>query len=68
MAKGRRDQAPFSGLLGLIRHMAEVERGWFRRSAVFHDRGRLFIDAMNNLPRSRKWGTRRGRGVMTLAG
>ena len=29
-------------LLGLIRHMAEVERGWFRRRVAGEDAGYLF--------------------------
>jgi hypothetical protein len=31
-------------LLGLVRHMAEVERGWFRRRFAAEDVGRLYIN------------------------
>jgi uncharacterized damage-inducible protein DinB len=43
-AELRRRAAPPSGLslLGLVRHMAEVERGWFRRRIGGEDVGFLF--------------------------
>ena len=34
-------------LLGLIRHMAEVERSWFRRRAAGQDVGRLYCSDDN---------------------
>ena len=43
-AQLRERAAPPSGLslLGLIRHMAEVERGWFRRRVAGEDAGYLY--------------------------
>ena len=40
----RQRAAPPSGLslLGLVRHMAEVERGWFRRRVAGQDAGFLY--------------------------
>ena len=40
----RQRAAPPSGLslLGLVRHMAEVERGWFRRRVAGEDAGFLY--------------------------
>ncbi len=32
-------------LLGLVRHMAEVERGWFRAGVAGEDVGELWVDA-----------------------
>jgi hypothetical protein len=34
-------------LLGLVRHMAEVERGWFRRAMAGEDAPRLYCSAQN---------------------
>ena len=35
-------------LMGLVRHMADVERGWFRRTFVGEDAPPIFYTAQNN--------------------